>query len=71
MLIFSGATLPFEVMPEMMQKIVALFPLTQGIQLMKAAFLGMHTEPVWAPAAVMGIVTILCAGAAVKFFKWE
>ena len=71
MLIFSGATLPFEVMPEMMQKIVALFPLTQGIQLMKAAFLGIHMESVWAPAAVMGIVTILCAGAAVKFFKWE
>ena len=71
MLIFSGATLPFEVMPEMMQKIVALFPLAQGIQLMKAAFLGMHTESVWVPAAVMGIVTILCAGAAVKFFKWE
>lgn len=71
MLIFSGATLPFEVMPGMMQKIVALFPLAQGIQLMKAAFLGMHTESVWVSAAVMGIVTILCAGAAVKFFKWE
>ena len=42
-----------------------------GEALMKAAFLGMHTEPVWVPAAVMGIVTILCAGAAVKFFKWE
>ena len=50
---------------------VALFPLTQGIQLMKAAFLGMYTESVRVPAAVMGIVTILCAGAAVKFFKWE
>lgn len=71
MLIFSGATLPFEVMPEMMQKIVALFPLTQGIQLMKAAFLGIHMESIWVPAAVMGIVTILCAGAAVKLFKWE
>ena len=58
-------------MPEMMQKIVALFPLTQGIQLMKAAFLGIHMESVWIPAAVMGIVTILCAGVAVKFFKWE
>ena len=58
-------------MPEMMQKVVALFPLTQGIQLMKAAFLGMYTESVRVPAAVMEIVTILCAGAAVKFFKWE
>ena len=39
MLIFSGATLPFEVMPEIMQKIISVFPLTQGIQFMKAMFL--------------------------------
>ena len=71
MLVFSGATLPFEVMPETMQKMVALFPLTQGIQLMKAASLGIHTEAVWMPAAVMGTVTILCTGVAVKCFKWE
>ena len=30
MLIFSGTTLPIEVMPPAMQKIVRLFPLTQG-----------------------------------------
>lgn len=36
MLIFSGTTLPFEVMPAAMQKIISMFPLTQGIQLMKA-----------------------------------
>ncbi len=71
MLVFSGAALPFEVMPETMQKMVALFPLTQGIQLMKAASLGIHTEAVWMPAAVMGTVTILCTGVAVKCFKWE
>ena len=71
MLVFSGATLPFEVMPETMQKMVALFPLTQGIQLMKAASLGIHTEAVWMPAEVMGTVTILCTGVAVKCFKWE
>lgn len=71
MLIFSGATLPFEVMPEMMQKIIAFFPLTQGIQLMKAGFLGIYVESIWIPVAVMGVVTILCTGIAVKFFKWE
>lgn len=41
MLIFSGATLPFEVMPTVMQKIVSIFPMTQGIQLMKSTFLGL------------------------------
>lgn len=70
MLIFSGATLPFEVMPPVMQKIVSVFPLTQGIGLMKSAFLGLETENVWIPIAVMAAVTVICTGIAVKFFRW-
>lgn len=71
MLIFSGATLPFEVMPPVMQKIVSVFPLTQGIELMKSAFLGLPSENSFLPAAVMAAVTIICTGIAVRFFKWE
>ena len=71
MLIFSGATLPFEVMPAAMQKIISMFPLTQGIQLMKATFLGLPIENVLLPVVVMVMVTIICTGIAVKFFKWE
>lgn len=71
MLIFSGATLPFEVMPAVMQKIVSVFPLTQGIQLMKSAFLGLPAPNAWFPVAVMVAVTVICTGIAVKFFKWE
>lgn len=71
MLLFSGATLPFEVMPETMQKIVRVFPLTQGIQLMKETFLGLPVGDGSLPLLVMGAVTVLCAGIAVKCFKWE
>ncbi|MGN0546322.1 MAG: ABC transporter permease [Acutalibacteraceae bacterium] len=71
MLIFSGATLPFEVMPTVMQKIVSIFPMTQGIKLMKSAFLGLPTENVWLPIAVMVAVSVICTGISVKFFKWE
>lgn len=71
MLIFSGATLPFEVMPTVMQKIVSFFPMTQGIQLMKSAFLGLPAQNVWFPVVVMVAVTVICTGIAVKFFKWE
>lgn len=71
MLIFSGATLPFEVIPEAMQKIVSIFPLTQGIKLMKSAFLGLPAQNAWLPIAVMAGVTVICTGIAVKFFKWE
>ena len=71
MLIFSGATLPFEVMPAFIQKIVSIFPMTQGIQLMKSTFLGLSIENAWFPISVMVAVTVVCAAIAVIFFKWE
>lgn len=71
MLIFSGATLPFEVMPIAMQKIISIFPLTQGIQLMKAAFLGLPIENVLLPVTVMSAITLICFGISVMCFKWE
>ena len=71
MLVFSGTTLPVEVMPQAMQKIVSLFPLTQGVALMKQSFLGTGTGTVLIPVTVMVVVTLLCTGLAIRFFKWE
>lgn len=71
MLIFSGATLPFEVMPTVMQKIVSFFPITQGIQLMKSTFLGLPTDNALSSIMVMVAVTVISTGVAVKFFRWE
>lgn len=71
MLIFSGATLPFEVMPDFMQKIVSIFPMTQGIQLMKAAFLDLSVENSGLTIIGMGVVAIICFGIAIRFFRWE
>lgn len=58
MLIFSGATFPFEVMPIIMQKIIGILPLTQGMQLMKAAFLGIPLENTLLPVIIMSAVTL-------------
>lgn len=71
MLIFSGTTLPLEVMPRAMQRIVSIFPLTQGIEMMKNAFLGVGTESALLPICVMLGLTILCTGFAIRFFRWE
>lgn len=71
MLIFSGTTLPFEIMPEILKKAVMVFPLTHGIQLMKAASLGLPIDNLWLSILVMSAVTIICTGIAVKCFKWE
>lgn len=53
MLIFSGATLPYEVMPTALQRIADILPLTQGIKLLKAASLGLPIEVAWLPLVVM------------------
>lgn len=71
MLVFSGTTLPIEVMPKVMQKIVGFFPLTQGLTMMKNAFLGIGADSILIPICVMLGVTALCTVLASCFFRWE
>ena len=71
MLIFSGATLPYEVMPHTMQKAADILPLTQGIKLLKAASLGLPTENALLPIIVMVVLAIVCITVSIKCFRWE
>lgn len=71
MLIFSGATLPYEIMPAALQKFADILPLTQGIKLLKATSLNLTIGSVITPIIVMGTLTVICTGIALKFFKWE
>lgn len=71
MLIFSGATLPYEIMPRILQKIADILPLTQGIKLLKAASLGISVDNFMVPMIAMIAIAIICTGVALKFFIWE
>ena len=71
MLVFSGATLPYEVMPSVMQKIVDVLPLTLGIKILKAATLGIPLSNVLLPIIVMILLAVLCIIGSFCFFKWE
>jgi len=71
MLIFSGATLPYEVMPVALQKVADILPLTQGIKLLKAASLGLAADSVLFPATLMIIIAVICVSISIKFFRWE
>lgn len=71
MLIFSGATLPYEVMPIALQKCSNILPLTQGIKLLKAASLGLAVDSVMMPIIIMTVFMVICTGIAIRFFKWE
>lgn len=71
MLIFSGATLPYEVMPASLQTIANVMPLTQGIKLLKAAVLDLPIERVYPSVILIVIIGVGCSAIAIRFFKWE
>ena len=71
MLIFSGATLPYEVMPGIMQKIVDILPLTQGIKILKASTLGLPIDNIIFPIILMILIFVVYIVISVKSFKWE
>lgn len=71
MLIFSGATLPYEVMPVAMQSVVDILPLTQGIKILKSATLNLPMDSVLLPIIVMIAIAVICSFVAIKYFKWE
>ncbi len=71
MLIFSGTTLPYEVMPKALQRVADIMPLTQGIKLMKAAAFGLPAGDVRLPLLVMIALAAVCTAASIRFFRWE
>ncbi len=71
MLIFSGATLPYEVMPKAMQRLADILPLTQGIKILKPATLQLPMHSILLPITAMVVIAIICSFVAIRFFKWE
>ena len=53
------------------KRVTIFFPMSQGIQLMKATFLGLPVNNIKFPVIVMGTVAMLCTGISIKYFKWE
>lgn len=45
--------------------------MTQGIALMKNAFVGIQAAGALTPIAVMLATTILCTVLSIRFFRWE
>lgn len=72
MLIFSGATLPYEIMPVPLQRIADLLPMTQGIKLLKAASLGQTAaNGIMIPSLAMAILAIICITISITCFRWD
>lgn len=71
MLFLSGATIPFEIFPEGLQKVASVLPLTQGIKLMKAVSMGIEPDSVGKIVVLLLGITVVCTGISIKTFRWE
>ena len=71
MLIFSGTTIPYEVMPKAMQRVVDVLPMTQGIKVLKAAALGLPAGEITIPVIILAVIALACTAASIKLFRWE
>ena len=71
MLFFSGATIPYEIMPRGAQAVMDLLPLTHGIKLLKATALGLPFENTIASVVILLAVGVGCTLLSIKFFRWE
>lgn len=71
MLIFWGATLPYEIMPNALQNFANILPLTQGIKLLKGTALGLPIDNIIFPIGLMVVIIVICTTVSLKFFKWE
>jgi len=71
MFFFSGATLPYEIMPAVLQRASDIMPLTQGIKLMKATSLGLPLDHMAFPIILMFALAVLCIVLSIHFFRWE
>ncbi len=71
MLFLSGATIPYEIMPRGLQIAADVFPLTQGIKLLKGVSLGMPEENFLFQFVLMAMISVICIVISIKCFKWE
>ena len=71
MLFLSGSGMPLELMPENVRKISDFLPLKYVVTLMRGLWVGDSLGEHLTEILVLCILLIICAFAAVIFFKWE
>ena len=71
MLFLSGATIPFELFPDTVQKVCNVLPLTHGIKLLKAVSLNMWSQEIWLSVALLIVFAVVGCILSVVSFKWD
>lgn len=71
MLFLTGATVPIELLPKVMQRIAEFLPVTHVVSAMKEVWVGDGLSAAWGSIAVLAGVMVVCFGLSIKLFRWE
>ncbi len=71
MLFFSGATIPYEIMPKGAQRVMDVLPLTHGIKLLKGTSRGLSIDNIMVSIVILSVISLVCIILSFKFFRWE
>ena len=71
MIFLSGATLPLEIMPEVMQTAAKVLPLTWGVDLLQGAWVEAADANWTLGIAILAGTTVVCSSLSVQFFRWD
>lgn len=71
MLLFSGATIPYEAMPRFFQWIMDILPLSHGIHLLKQTSTGATLTDGLFHVLILTLCIVIGLWGAIKFFKWK
>lgn len=71
MILFSGTTIPLNILPHAVVKILQVLPLTQGINLLETVVLGGSILDSLFATIIMVAIGIVSVIISIKIFKWE
>ncbi|MDI3529961.1 MAG: type transport system permease protein [Thermoanaerobacter sp.] len=70
-LFISGTTIPYEVLPDIVQKVSMILPMTHAIKLMKETALGIPVTDNILSILYLTITFIIFTLLSIKYFKWS
>lgn len=71
MIFLSGATIPYELFPRVLQNIADVLPLTHGIKLLKSISLGIYSDQMWLSVILLVVFMVVGSIISVVSFRWK
>lgn len=71
MMFLSGAGMPLQLLPEVLQKVSDFLPLTYVVRLIQGLWFGEAWRILWLPSLVLSVILLLGTLLATRFFRWE